>query len=491
MTGNLQYVHLDFNSFSGTLDHFCGCQVLKVLGLVNNAVEGAIPDCFLAFTQLQTLHLGGNRLTGAVPAFSAESLRSLDLSRNALSGVPAFGKLMQATGITEVDYFGNRLSGPLDGLAGHPALVVLDVHDNKLAGHVPAAYATTLPHLYVLHAQRNSLTGHLPDAFAASTVASFDFRENPLYCPLPQLPAGGTAACTYWQLGLANPSRCVVGQRCFVVVNGANFVAGERVECRFGDALRAPALVVSPHELRCVVVPQRTGVVRLDLVVDGKPVTANQLPFEFVNATTATATATATAVAPRSSTSSPRNAEPVRVRIHGESKCPDFGSIATIFQPLLHALGPDVLDVQLGWIMKEIPEYATGYWSLHGQAEVIGNAMISCVAKQHNMTAAFDFAACLAEKIDTVPNNAPECAARVGADFAAVRDCALSPTGSQLLHRAMELSDSDGAVWSPTVVINDDVFCLWHSSPCKATAPADFLRAICAAYTGPKPKACN
>ena len=488
--GGLQYAHLDFNGFTGTLDHLCACQALKVLGLVNNAVEGAIPDCFLGFTQLQTLHLGGNRLSGAVPAFSAAALRSLDLSRNALAGVPAFGKLLQATGLTEVDYFGNRLSGPLDGLAGHPALVVLDVHDNKLTGRVPAAYAASMPHLYVLHAQRNSLTGHLPDAFAASTVASFDFTDNPLYCPLPQLPAGGTAACTYWQLGLANPSRCVVGQRCFVVVNGANFVAGERVFCRFGDALRVPALVVSPHELRCVAVPQHAGFVRLDLVVDDKPVTANQLPFEFVNATTVAA-ALQQPHSSRSNGSRRSNAEPVRVRIHGESKCPDFGSIATIFQPLLHRLGPDVLDVQLGWIMKEIPEYATGYWSLHGQAEVIGNAMISCVAKQHNVTAAVDFAACLAEKIDTVPNNAPACAARIGADFAAVRDCALSPTGSQLLRRAMELSDSDGAVWSPTVVINDDVFCLWHSSPCMATTDADFLRAICAAYTGPKPSACN
>ena len=465
----------------------CGCQALKVLGLVDNAVEGTIPDCLLDFTQLQTLHLGGNRLTGAVPAFSAASLRSLDLSRNALSGVPAFGKLMQATGLTEVDYFGNRLSGGLGGLAGHPALVVLDVHDNKLSGRVPAAYAASMPHLYVLHAQRNALTGHLPAAYAASTVASFDFSENPLYCPLPQLPAGGAAACTYWQLGLANPSRCVVGQRCFVVVNGANFVPGEAVQCRFGDALRVPALVVSPRELRCVAVPQRAGVVRLDLVVDDQPITANQLPFEFVNATT-DADDAATPAPPRRGRDA---AEPVRVRIHGESKCPDFGSIATIFQPLLHRLGADVLDVQLGWILKESPEYATGYWSLHGQAEVIGNAMISCVAKQHNMTAAVDFAACLAEKIDTVPNNAPACAARVGADFAAVRDCALSPTGSQLLRRAMELSNSDGAVWSPTVVINDDVFCLWHSSPCKATTEADFLRAICAAYTGPKPSACN
>ena len=469
------------------MDPFCGCQALKVLGLVNNAVEGEIPDCLLDFTQLQTLHLGGNRLTGAVPAFSAASLRSLDVSRNALSGVPAFGKLLQATGLTEADYFGNRLSGPLDGLAGHPALVVLDVHDNKLAGRVPAAYAASLPHLYVLHAQRNALTGHLPDAFAASTVASFDFSENALYCPLPQLPSGGAAQCTYWDLALANPSRCVVGQRCFVVVNGAHFVPGERVECRFGDALRAPALVVSARELRCVVVPQRAGFVHLDLVVDNRPVTSNQLPFEFVNVSVArtapvlrSTTTTTTAAAP-----------PVKVRIHGESKCPDFGSIATIFQGILHRLGADVVDVELGWILKEIPEYATGFWSLHGQAEVIGNAMVSCVAKQHNVTAAVDFAACLAEKIDTVPTNAPACAARVGADFAAVRDCALSPTGTQLLRRAMQLSDADGAVWSPTVVINDEVYCLWHSTPCRATKEADFFRAICAAYTGPKPSACN
>lgn len=485
----LQFAHLDFNSFSGTLDKFCPCYSLKVLGLVNNAMSGNIPECFVRFTYLQTLHLGGNKLTGPVPAFMAESLRSLDLSRNQLRGAPALGRLMQASGITEVDYFGNKLSGPISGLAKHPSLVVLDVHDNQHSGSVPAEYATSLPSLYVLRAQNNKLSGFLPDAFARSTVASFDFTGNQLYCPLPNMSSGGKAACSYWRLQSANPNHCRAGSTCYVVVAGDGFVVGERARCRFGSAAEVAASVVSAHELRCVVKAPQRAQVQLQIVVDGRPVSANTLPFEFTADGDATTTTTTTTTMERPLRGA--EAAPVRVRIHGESKCPDFGSIATIFKPILHSLGTGVVDLQLGWIMKELPEYAMGYWSLHGQAEVIGNAMISCVGAQHNITAAVDFATCLAEQIDAVPTNAPACASKLGFDYDAVRACAFADQGAQLLHDAMVLSNKDGAVWSPTILINDKLFCLWHSTPCQATSEQDFLRAVCAAYTGPKPAGCQ
>jgi len=242
---DLQFAHLDFNSFTGSLNSFCSCQNLKVLGLVNNAMTGSIPDCFVSLTQLQTLMLGGNSLSGPVPAFSAQSLRAIDVSRNRLTGAPAFSKFMSAPEVTELDFFGNMLSGPISGLSGHGSIVVFDVHDNKMTGTIPYDYPISMRNLFVLHAQKNNLHGFLPELFNITRIASFDFSDNHLYCPLPKFPKSGTATCQYWKLSLANPSRCTVGRNCFIVVMGSGFVPGEKASCSFGNAGSVPATVVS------------------------------------------------------------------------------------------------------------------------------------------------------------------------------------------------------------------------------------------------------
>jgi len=483
---NMQYAHLDFNNFNGTLDGFCGCQNLKVLGLTNNNIGESIPDCFASFTQLQTLQLSGNQLKGSIPAFTAESLRGIDLSRNSLSGSPAM-QMFNKTKLTELVLFKNKLSGSIAGLSGHTSMVVFDVHDNIMNGNIPEDYATNIPNLLVLHAQKNNLRGFLPDTFNQTSIASFDFSDNKLYCPLPTLPAGGAATCKEWSLSLVNPSRCTVGELCFAVVMGQGFVVGEKAECFFGNdttyLTRVKATIVSSRELRCVFKPTVVGRTRLAIRVGGRVVTSNPLRFEFI--------AKSHAGQQRRSA----NSDAVKVRIHGESKCPDFGDIVKIFRDnVTTKLGPDftkVMDLQLGFIMKEMPDYPTGFWSLHGQSEVIGNGMIKCVEQKTDVATAVKFSACLAETIDTVPTNAAECASRLGIDFSDIPQCALGEKGRQLLKDSMVLADNDGAVWSPTILIDDKPYCLWHSTPCKASKPEDFLRAICDAYKGDKPEACK
>ena len=118
---------------------------------------GSIPDCFVGLTQLQTLQLGGNMLSGAIPAFSAESLRAIDVSRNILSGAPALSKFMGAVGLTEIDFFDNQLTGPISGLSGHGSMVVFDVHHNQMSGNIPSDYAVSMRNLFVLNAKKNKL----------------------------------------------------------------------------------------------------------------------------------------------------------------------------------------------------------------------------------------------------------------------------------------------------------------------------------------------
>jgi len=483
---NLQFVHFDFNKFSGSLDSFCNCPNLKVLGLTNNSVSGSIPDCFASMTQLQTLQLGGNALSGAIPTFSAQSLRGLDLSHNSFSGTPPIKSLQQASGLNEIVLFQNKFTGSIAGLSQHPSMVVVDVSQNMLTGSIPDDYATSIPNLMILNAQYNSLSGLLPSSFTNSTIATFDFTHNSLSCPLPKLPPGGHADCGSWTLTAVNPSRCSVGEKCLVVVNGFGFVTGQMAFCVFGDAATVGAIVVSPNELRCAVSPFRPAKVDLTIAVNGVTVTNNSLPFEFARKEESFSKKKRSAAVVRAS-----NADPVNVRIHGMSKCPDFGSIMTIFKDIVSVLGTDVMNLDLGFIMKPLTYYPMGFWSLHGQSEVIGNGMIMCAENLTDTATAVYFAACLAEDIDTVPVNAPACAQRVGLDYSALRQCVFSDTGKELLNYAFALSEKDSATWSPTIVINDEPYCLWHSIPCKATKDSDFLAAICQAYQGPTPEACK
>jgi len=489
---DLVFAHLDYNHFEGPLDSFCTCKNLKVLGLTNNKINGTIPNCFASFTQLETVQLSGNSLTGSVPAFSGDSLRVLDFSRNSLSGAPSMQDLAKARNLTEVDFFNNKLTGAIEGLSGHPSLTVLDVHNNKMTGSIPSDYAT-MTNLMALYGQSNGLSGFLPSTFLNAKMA-FDFSNNQLYCPIPTpLPPLGKASCSNWTLTLVNPPRCTVGEKCYVVVSGTGFVIGEKAFCQFGKITSAPATVVSDNELRCIVFPKTPGDVDLAISVNGLVVSSNTLPFEFVE--------TNDALTPepvpnyykslRRSYNSSSNADAVKVRIHGMGKCPDYGSIVSIFNDIVGKLGPDVLDLQLGFIMKEASDYPSGFWSLHGQTEVIGNAFIKCVEKTSGPATAVKFASCFAEDISMVPTNAKTCASRFNLDYDSLFQCALSDTGKGLLKQAMDLANNDGASWSPTIFINDELYCLWHSIPCKATTDADFLRAICAAYKGTTPEACK
>jgi len=299
-----------------------------------------------------------------------------------------------------------------------------------------------------------------------------------LNCPLPDVPSY-SAMCDYWSLQSASPSSCPVGKTCSITITGDSFVYLEEVNCAFGS-LSVPGTVVTQNTITCDVTPDQTGHVSLTITNKGKSITSNNLDFEF------TASNNRAPVVRRH-----LNDDPVHVHILGESKSPDFGSIITIFQKIVHALGTDVIDLQIDFIMKLVPSYATGYWSRRGQTEVIGNALFKLVEEKHGIVTAVDFAACLAEQIDTVPNNAASCAERLNIDYNDLRKSSFSLKAYNLLGKTMIAANDTEATWSPTIIINDEVYCLYNSAPCKATKDTDFLRAICDAYKGPAPSACQ
>jgi hypothetical protein len=106
------------------------------ISLDENNLIGTLPADLNALTDLAAFTIGGNQLTGAIPALTGlTKLGHFDVSSNQLGGtIPAL------TGLTSLDYFdvsGNRLSGPIPALTGLSHLEFLFVNDNQLTGPIP------------------------------------------------------------------------------------------------------------------------------------------------------------------------------------------------------------------------------------------------------------------------------------------------------------------------------------------------------------------
>ena len=117
------------------------------------------------FVHLRELDLDGSHLTGPLPRWVADCfphLKELDLSFGRLSGaipawVPSMGNHLQQFKVQQ-----NRLSGSVPpGFGSMAALKVLWLHDNALAGPLPA------------------------DLGAARALLSVDVRNNAALCGAP------------------------------------------------------------------------------------------------------------------------------------------------------------------------------------------------------------------------------------------------------------------------------------------------------------------
>jgi len=348
-----------------------------------------------------------------------------------------------------------------------------------------------MPNLLYLYAQGNDIHGFLPWGFNETTIPFFDFSDNELYCPLPKLPPGGRATCGSWSITSVDPDQCTLFDKCVVSVFGQGFVVGQKAFCVFGDITTVSATVVSDTEIHCTIIPSKAGKCDLSITVYGLSVTSNSVPFEFVASNKYISDGKKRGkknvpIARRSG-----NADTVKVRIHGMSKNQELGTIMKFFTNIYKQLGSDVMDIDLGFVLRVYPFNPTGYWAPNGQSEVIGDGMIVCVKQLFGISAAMQFSTCLSDNADVVPSNAAACASTLGLDYSAIRQCVVSDDGKQLLNAAFALGMRDAVSWSPTVVINDKIFCLWGLSPCNATKELDFLRAVCLAYKGSVPYYCQ
>ncbi|KAI5066851.1 hypothetical protein GOP47_0017379 [Adiantum capillus-veneris] len=149
---------------------FAKCESLHYLSLASNFLQGTIPDSLGSCTSLRVLNLSFNSLTNAVPASlqALTELSSMDLSHNSLSGpLPTFQLYM-----VDVRLQNNEFSGPIPADIGDSALLeYVDLSNNFLTGTLPS-WLQSLTSLNELNLSFNILYGQIP-----STIASCEKME--------------------------------------------------------------------------------------------------------------------------------------------------------------------------------------------------------------------------------------------------------------------------------------------------------------------------
>ena len=154
-----------------------GSERVTALKLNFNGLTGTVPASLMGLTQLTSLNLRQNTLSGAIPLLGGLSkLVALDLGNNQFSGpIPALGTL---TALETFEIQGGQLTGSIPDLSGLAKLKTFNVSGNQLDGQIGALAGATALETFIL--RNNRLTGPIPDLTGLSALKTFDASSNRL-----------------------------------------------------------------------------------------------------------------------------------------------------------------------------------------------------------------------------------------------------------------------------------------------------------------------
>ncbi|KAL2614832.1 hypothetical protein AAZX31_08G032000 [Glycine max] len=188
LLSDITLFHLNSNRFSGSLpDTFRDLTSLQELDLSNNQLSGPFPMVTLSMPSLIYLDLRFNNFSGQLPDqlfnkkldaiflnnnnFGGEIPDSLgnspasviNLANNKLSGSIPFSFGFMGSGLKEILFLNNQLTGCIpQGVGIFTEMQVFDVSFNSLMGHLPDTMSC-LQDIEVLNLAHNKLSGELSD----------------------------------------------------------------------------------------------------------------------------------------------------------------------------------------------------------------------------------------------------------------------------------------------------------------------------------------
>ncbi|KAJ8774345.1 hypothetical protein K2173_011594 [Erythroxylum novogranatense] len=210
---NLEFLDLSSNELTGSLPPSIGnLNSLKYVSLSDNKLTGDIPPTIVHCTMLSVIRMGGNsfnssipeglfelgledvdfsnnKLAGSIPPGSSKffaSIRTLDLSRNNLSG-----HVSEAMGLSSslryLNLSSNNLKSRMQPELGYfQNLTVVDLRNSALFGSIPADICQSRS-LRILQLDGNSFTGPIPEEIGnCSSLTFLSLSHNNLSGFIPE-----------------------------------------------------------------------------------------------------------------------------------------------------------------------------------------------------------------------------------------------------------------------------------------------------------------
>nr|AEV53594.1 putative leucine rich-repeat receptor-like protein [Triticum aestivum] len=174
-------LELSFNQLSGNIPSgFSNCSILKLLSVSYNNLSGTIPDELFSVTSLEHLSLPSNRLEGALDGINRlTNLVTLHLGWNELSGnIPnSIGELKR---LEELHLEHNNMSGELPpALSSCTNLITMDLKSNYFSGELSKVNFSSLQSLKKIDLLFNNFIGNIPESiYSCSKLTALRLSRN-------------------------------------------------------------------------------------------------------------------------------------------------------------------------------------------------------------------------------------------------------------------------------------------------------------------------
>lgn len=176
---DLSGIWLHSNNLYGSIpSSFGNLTNLSQLSLYNNALTGSIPESLGNIKSLGLIDLGSNKLSGSIPSslFTIDDLYNLNLSNNKLSGeIPA--NIGSAKSLMHLQLSDNELTGNIPDMSGLEKLVNLYIAGNQLTGSIPMSICN-LKKLETLSLAYNNLSGEIPSEIGNLVELQYFYLNN-------------------------------------------------------------------------------------------------------------------------------------------------------------------------------------------------------------------------------------------------------------------------------------------------------------------------
>lgn len=151
-------------------------EVVTLINLANNNLSGPLPASVGALSEVRSVRLNGNHISGTLPKEIYKSM-SVYLQDNDLETLeepdsPSDVRTMH------LYLSGNKLSGPLPDFIGEaPVLRYINLSDNLFTGSVPSSYAKLMSSGVNLSLDNNNLSGRIPEIISGTDWFEYNWMN--------------------------------------------------------------------------------------------------------------------------------------------------------------------------------------------------------------------------------------------------------------------------------------------------------------------------